>query len=179
MIKSGELGDPLSLLREPLSSPEINEFLAEHYNDSDDEKAFQAHLFIKYRLRIKYLADSIAWNKTEYWQTPQITINRGTGDCEDQTLLWMKLMQLLNVPSYKCMALGGYVFNEDIGEVEGHCYPVYFTGTRAVNMDLTYYIRILRIKDRATFRIPNKNYLSFWWAFNWRSCYLKPYWVKK
>lgn len=175
-LKKGEFGNPISILAKPLVNDKVNEFIKENLNKDDDEKAFLAHLFIKMTLRIKYKPDSEVWNDVDYWQSPQLTTDIGTGDCEDQTLLWLKLMQLLEVPSYKCMAIGGYVNNDTL--IEGHCYPLYFTGIRAVNMDVTYYVRILKIKDRATFKIPSDRYLSLWWAFNWRSCYKYPYWVK-
>ena len=175
-ISDSVFGSPVLLLKDELCTTQVSEFLADHYKDSDDDKAFWCHYFIKHILKVKYKSDKEVWDKVEHWQTPQITALRKTGDCEDQTLLWMKLMQMLDVPSYKCMALGGYVYNN--GVTVGHCWPVYFDGIRAVNMDLTYYVRVLKVKDRATFRIPQGSYVSMWWAFNWRSCYLKPYWLK-
>lgn len=174
-ITNSMFGDPTDILKEELYSSEISEFIADNRENTDDEKAFNAHWFIIYRLRIKYKSDLDVWNHFEYWQTPQITVSKKTGDCEDFALLWMKLMKMLEVPSYKCMMIGGYVSNNGI---EGHAYPIYFNGIRAVNMDLTYYVRVLKVRDRATFRIPSGKYLSLWWAFNWRSCYRRPYWIR-
>jgi hypothetical protein len=113
---NGELRYPPDMFKTQLEDPRVTKFINTYSNASDDFKAYRAHYFIKRELKIKYKSDKDVWNVADYWQTPQETMDKGTGDCEDQTFLWMKLMQLLEVPSYKCMALGGMVIGE------GHCF---------------------------------------------------------
>lgn len=149
---------------------EIKKFVEKFKDQSDDFKAFVAHYYIKRKWNVIYKYDKKVWNKYEYWQLPEITFEKRTGDCEDQALLWMKLMELLGVAAYKCMIIVDYIL--------GHAYPVYFTGIRTVNMDLTYYANVLRINNRKTFYVPMGDYKTVDYAFNWRSGYKKPYWLR-
>ena len=158
-----------------ITNPRVLDFIEKTKDLPDDFKAYKTHYFIMKTLKIKYKRDIEVHNLPDYWQSPDETVELGTGDCEDFTILWMKIMQLLGVPSYKCMAIVGMVDN---GVKELHAYPVYFNGIRAVNMDLTCYVNVLMVSNRATFRIPNDKYLSMWWAFNWKSSYKKLYWVR-
>jgi hypothetical protein len=163
---------PVDLLKNDdiIEIKEVKEFIEKFKNHTDDYKAYRAHYFIIRDLKIEYKTDKEAWDKLEYWQSPYITWVKNSGDCEDFTLLWLKLMQLLGVPSYKCMAIVDYKL--------GHCYPVYFTGFRTVNMDLTYYTNVFRISNRKTFSVPQGDYKEVTVAFNWRSCYARPYWMR-
>ena len=175
-VRDNKIEYPVDMLKTHINDDRVTEFINTYKYSVDDFKAYIAHYFIKKVLNIRYKTDKESWDMIEYWQTPQETLEKGTGDCEDQTILWMKLMQLLDVPSYKCLAIGGEVVSGN--NLTGHCYPVYFTGIRPVNMDLTYYSYIRKIQNRYTFKIPLNNYKTFWWAFNWKSCYKKPYWVR-
>lgn len=171
IVINKELIRPPSVFDKPLINSKAITFIKRIKNLPDDYKAYKCHYFILEELKIKYKRDLEAHDVVDYWQSPEETIKLGTGDCEDFTILWMKLMQMLNVPSYKCLAVMGMISSN--GRPELHLYPVYFTGIRSVNMDLTAYTNLMMVGNRPSFRVPNDLYLSFWWSFNWRTCYRK------
>ncbi len=47
---------------------------------------------------IRYQTDSVAWGTEDYWASPQETMARGVGDCEDYALLKMAILSALGVP---------------------------------------------------------------------------------
>lgn len=157
-----EMNDPRDLLRADfVPTPLVIAFLDSIKNKTLDEKAYMIHKWILRTFGFKYKTDRVVWNKSEYWQTPQETLALVTGDCEDASLLWMKLTELAGIPSYRCKV---YCGDTDAG---GHAYPCYLTvrGNRWVSMDLTYYANVLQVKHRAD--VQNISYYGrVWFTFN-------------
>lgn len=48
---------------------------------------------------IEYKNDKEVWNQSDYWQTPQETYDKRTGDCEDYCILFMQLVYELGYES--------------------------------------------------------------------------------
>lgn len=44
---------------------------------------------------VTYRSDTEIWGRSEYWQTPQETYNKRTGDCEDYAIMFMQLVHEL------------------------------------------------------------------------------------
>ena len=155
--------DPRGLLKAAFDPDiETQTFLNSlHPGMSNDEKAYLIHKYILRGLEFKYKTDLVVWNKSEYWQTPQQTMNMRTGDCEDASLIWMKLSELAGIPKYRRKL---YCGDTDLG---GHCYPVYLTeeGNRWVSMDLTYYARVLQVANRGDVQ-DVRYYGRVWFTFN-------------
>lgn len=125
-------------VREPLKKPfspdqPTQDFLTSIFTLNSDDKAHQIFLFI--RKTITYQTDSSVWKKPEYWQSPQETMELGTGDCEDQAMYFAKLCELAGIGSWRVYLVCGEVTGG------GHCWPHYITvgGLRSVSMDTTYY----------------------------------------
>uniref|UniRef100_A0A6M3MA72 DOD-type homing endonuclease domain-containing protein n=1 Tax=viral metagenome TaxID=1070528 RepID=A0A6M3MA72_9ZZZZ len=74
--------DPRELLKAKFEpTPKLQSFLDSIKSLDNDDKAYMIHRWILKTLPFKYKSDSEIWHKTEYWQTPQITLELGTGDC--------------------------------------------------------------------------------------------------
>jgi len=161
------MNDPRELLTAefvPDSKTEI--FLNGLQPYSNDMKAYLVHKYILKDRKFKYVSDSIQWHIVEKWQTPQQTIDLGfQGDCEDASLLWLKLVELAKIPSFRCKICCGYVKTN--GGQAGHAYGTYLTeeGNRWVSMDLTYYTNLLKVEDRAAVKDISR-YKAIWFSFN-------------
>ena len=154
--------DPRTLLEKPFEpTPKLQSFLDLIKDEENDEKAYQIHRWIMRDFGGQYKSDLVVWHKTEKWQTPQETLEMQTYDCEDVSLLWMKLAMLVGIPAYRRKIYCG-----DVPE-GGHAYPCYLTeeGNRWVSMDLTYYARVLRVENRAA-QSDIRYYGRVWWTFN-------------
>jgi len=159
---NGEMKDPRDLLNAKFEpTPELQSFLDSIKSLDNDSKAYKIHRWILKDLGMKYKSDSEIWHKTEYWQTPQQSLSLKSGDCEDFSLLWLKITEIAGIPSYRCKI---YCGDTDGG---GHAYPCYLSeeGNRWVSMDLTYYAKILQIEYRAA--VQNIRYYGrVWFSFN-------------
>jgi predicted transglutaminase-like cysteine proteinase len=47
---------------------------------------------------IRYQTDAAAWGSEDYWASPQETMARGVGDCEDYALLKLAMLAAIGVP---------------------------------------------------------------------------------
>jgi len=54
---------------------------------------------------IEYRSDEARYGE-EYWQSPQQTLARGTGDCEDFVILDMQLLHEIGIESYMVLIPG-------------------------------------------------------------------------
>ena len=58
---------------------------------------------------ITYKSDSDTHSQNEFWQNPEDTLARGTGDCEDGAILMKSLSLIAGVPDWKCKIVAGMV----------------------------------------------------------------------
>ena len=133
----------------------------ENYNlrgSSDDETVLKCCLFVQDSIR--YVGDEIARGQVEYWQNPEDTITRGTGDCEDGAILMKSLTQCAGVPDWKVKIVAGDV------KGGGHAYCTYIRNndTQCV-MDWCYWPNRLPVNARKEFK-NEENYYSIWFSFN-------------
>lgn len=84
---------------------------------NDDEKAFAIFEWIV--KNIHYVSDLKNYYKREFWASPDETYCRRTGDCEDGTILTLKLMELAGIPAFRRKASVG---DTTMGY---HAYPIY------------------------------------------------------
>uniref|UniRef100_A0A6M3KZW9 Putative peptidase n=1 Tax=viral metagenome TaxID=1070528 RepID=A0A6M3KZW9_9ZZZZ len=55
---------------------------------------------------IKYRSDKQRYDESDYWQMPQQTLARGTGDCEDFVILDMQLLWEIGIESHMVLIPG-------------------------------------------------------------------------
>lgn len=88
---------------------------------SDDEKAWVLYTWVKNN--VKYVSDKQAHYMEEFWQSPDETWSRKSGDCEDGALLLVKLMELAGIPAFRRKICCGNVLI-NVSSV-GHAYVIY------------------------------------------------------
>ncbi|MBB3232233.1 transglutaminase-like cysteine peptidase [Halomonas stenophila] len=49
--------------------------------------------------RVRWLDDSLIWDREDYWATPLETLGRGEGDCEDYSIAKYITLQQLGIPT--------------------------------------------------------------------------------
>jgi len=91
-------------------------------NDPNDLKMQKLQRWVAQN--IEYRLDSDVYGLDEVWQPPVITIQKGTGDCEDQALLLHSLALNAGVPSINLRTYGGYV-DDSQGTEGGHAWTAY------------------------------------------------------
>jgi predicted transglutaminase-like cysteine proteinase len=132
-------------------------------NQNDDDLALEVLKFVKKKLT--YNSDQNLHNKLEYWQDPEYTFQKNTGDCEDGALLIASLLRIAGVPAYKVKICAGWVKTSN-GK-SGHAYCIYLAeNNKWYVLDWCYYgnqsINYFKKK-------PHKdlsNYQEVWWTFN-------------
>jgi len=129
----------------------------------DDDKVYNCCMFVQDK--IKYVEDVKARGYGEFWQYPEDTLFRASGDCEDMAILMKSLTMALEVPDWKVKIIAGKVKDG------GHAYCTYIRDddTQAI-MDCCYWPNRLKIKDRPSFDIEN-NYGEIWFSFNRKYSY--------
>lgn len=65
---------------------------------------------------IRYQTDAVAWGSEDYWASPQETIARGVGDCEDYALVKLAMLAALGVPETEMIV----VVVKDLSRGIGH-----------------------------------------------------------
>lgn len=106
--------------------------------DSNDLKMQKLQRWVAQN--ITYKLDSEEYGQEEVWQPPVITIQKGTGDCEDQALLLHSLALNAGVPSINLRTYGGFVDDSE-GNAGGHAWTAYRreSDSEWVIMDTTFY----------------------------------------
>lgn len=125
---------------------------------------------------IKYTGDMKSWKMSEYWQTPDETLTKKTGDCEDGAILIYALARACGVPANRMLLFAGSV---DGG---GHCWLGYRSDEYPLNwcfMDWCYWYdrttpesrNKYYIKDTTIYNDPNNQYYTIWFGFNDKGSY--------
>ena len=112
----------------------------------------------------KYVGDITVHNTAEYWQDPEETFQRLTGDCEDGALLILSLMRIAGVPAYRVKLCAGNV--EYNNGTTGHAYVIFLRDDDTwCILDWCYYYDPTEIKLRMQHK-DDKRYKSIWWTCN-------------
>lgn len=116
--------------------------------DSNDEKAHKILMWV--HENIPYETDLENYKIPEYWALPTLTLNKGSGDCEDQSFLIHSLMLNAGVPYEKIKTFGGLVYVGPRAPSGGHGWTVYQreSDNEWVVLDSTYYFTDAAINDR-------------------------------
>lgn len=129
----------------------------------DNDTMLKCCLFVQDR--IKYVSDSKSRSQTEYWQNPEDTVARKTGDCEDGAILMKSLTLIAGVPDWKVKIVAGHV------KGGGHAYCTYITDDdRQVIMDWCYWPTRVNFSGRKTIKEDDR-YGEVWFSFNYRNTY--------
>lgn len=125
---------------------------------SDNETVLKCCLFVQDN--IQYVSDEQSRKQVEFWQNPEDTITRGTGDCEDGAILMKSLTQCAGVPDWKVKIVAGDV------KGGGHAYCTYIrdNDTQCI-LDWCYWPNRLPVNQRPSFA-QEENYYSIWFSFN-------------
>jgi len=140
------------------------EDISKRFKGSHDQKALQ---ILKWVIRnIRYKGDKEVHNQREYWQNPEETLNRKTGDCEDGALLVKSLALVSGIPDYKIKICAGNV------KGGGHAYVIYLRERKKNKenstwciLDWCYWPNYLPIARRKEHK-DEENYYDIWWTFN-------------
>lgn len=125
---------------------------------TDDETIYKCCMFVIDS--IKYVGDDVARSQPEFWQYPEDTLTRGTGDCEDGAILLKSLSMACGVPDWKVKVQAGNV------KGGGHAYCTYIRDddTQCI-LDWCYWPNRLPINKRPKFD-DEPNYYEIWFSFN-------------
>jgi len=144
----------------------ILEDIVDRYNlkgNSDEETALRCLVFIQDH--IKYVSDETARKQIEFWQYPEDTVTRGTGDCEDMSILLKSLTLCADVPDWKVRILAGKVK----GGGHAYCTFVREDDSQCI-LDCCYWPNKLPINKRPA--IENEpNYYVVWFSFTKKYSY--------
>ena len=130
---------------------------------NDDETVWRCCMFVQDY--IKYVGDEEARGQLEFWQYPEDTLIRGTGDCEDGAILMKTLTLCAGVPDWKVKIVAGNV------KGGGHAYCTYIRDddTQCI-LDWCYWPNRLKINRRPDF-LNESNYYEIWFSFNHNHSY--------
>lgn len=116
---------------------------------------------------IPYKLDAVNYKQNEFWCFPFETLSKGSGDCEDQTILLANLLLIAGVPSWKVRINCGYVFEPISKKQIGHAYLTFFDeiNEKWVILDCTFYPNLSKIIDREEYK-KESMYQGVWFSFN-------------
>ncbi len=123
--------------------------------NNDDYLMRQILVWVKQNL--KYMSDKELYGQVEYWATPDETIEKSSGDCEDGSILIFVLAALSGVDMRKVYLTWGSVIGG------GHCYITYirdWDGEEVV-MDWCYWYTSIVVKLRKWIGFDTK-YIQVW-----------------
>jgi len=149
-----------------LTKSYILEPIAKLYKGSNDEKALK--IFRGVRGVLTYKGDFETRKTSEYWENPEITYQRRTGDCEDGALLITTLMRLAGIPSFRVKCITQWVQNPKGGSDVGHCLVHYLSEqtNRWYILDWCYYSNESELSFLNTEAKDMLKYHAIWWTFN-------------
>jgi hypothetical protein len=143
----------------------ILEYMVRKYKlkgKTDDDTMHNCCIFVQDHIR--YVSDSDTHSQNEFWQNPEDTLARGTGDCEDGAILMKSLSLIAGVPDWKCKIVAGMVRGG------GHAYCTYIQGNRQVIMDWCYWPTRHRPENKKALG-EDTRYKEVWFSFNHDHCY--------
>jgi len=116
--------------------------------------------------RITYVSDKVNYDTNEFWQSPEITYQKRSGDCEDGALLIASLLILSGIPSYRVKVCAGWVKSGD-GQ-GGHAYCIYLADDQEwYILDWCYWysesVKNFLIKPH---KEQTDKYYDIWFTFN-------------
>lgn len=134
----------------------VNQYKLKGVND--DETMLKCCLFVQDY--IQYVSDQESRQQVEFWQNPEDTVARGTGDCEDGAILMKSLTMCAGVPDWKVKIVAGNV------KGGGHAYCTYIrdNDTQCI-LDWCYWPNRLPVNQRPSFA-QEENYYEIWFSFN-------------
>jgi len=138
--------------------------VANKLSGSYDNKAIEALKYVRANFTYKY--DSNNYNEVEYWQHPEISLQKGSGDCEDGALLIASILRNAGVPAYRLKVCAGWVKTAN-GKQGGHAYVIYLADDNCwYILDWCYYgneseENFLKVQHK-----ENIKYQEIWWTFN-------------
>ena len=135
---------------------------------TDDEKILKIQKAV-YKA-IAYMTDNDSNKLNEYWEHPELTLQKVHGDCEDHMLLVKSLVLMCGIEDYKVKCVAGWVKDpSDKKKQIGHAYNIYLRDDNEwVVVDTTYYPDLTPIAKR-TIHKEDLNYFpvkeAIWWTF--------------
>lgn len=134
-----------------------------NYSDSNDTKMFKVEQWVQEH--IQYVTDIQNYGQMERWAYPVETLNRKSGDCEDQAFLIHSLGIAAGVPPDRLRTYGGIVFNPDGYFPSGHGWTAYRreSDNQWVNIDSTYYPISTPISERTPTSKDIRYIDDFWY----------------
>jgi len=137
-FKRGELPDVMDI-RTLISKPDdLSQYIINDYNLKGfdcDSTAIRCQRWVKEN--IKYV-DEI--NEGDMWQFPFETISRGTGDCDDGSILMSSLMINAGIPNYRVKSALGWVKVDGSDDTFGHVWTLYLASdNKWRNLDWCFY----------------------------------------
>lgn len=134
-------------------------------SQTDNQKALTC---LKYIIKnVPYKSDLSNYKKGEFWCMPYETLNKGSGDCEDQAILLANLLLISGIPNWKVRISTGWVFEPISKKQIGHAYLTFFDeeNEKWVILDTSFYPNLMRIIDREEYK-KEKMYQEIWFSFN-------------
>jgi len=132
---------------------------------TNDAKAYKIWQWVT--KNIVYKSDFKLHNIKEYWQTPDETYISRFGDCEDASILMIRMWLDAGIPAYQCKLCAGYV---DVnGKAVGHAYPIYLKEhtDKWIIMDWCYWQHKVPARWRASKQHKDcPEYKEIWWTTN-------------
>lgn len=114
---------------------------------------------------IAYQTDQETYDRPEYWQKAEKTVQIQKGDCEDMAILLSEMMRSLGIPAWRRKIACGLA-QAPSGEMVGHAYVLYLTDDFVwTTLDAAYY----PMDSINEFGIPHsklRNYGELWFTFN-------------
>lgn len=161
MTTGGDQKDVRSILQTPINSEIIS--VAKTFTGTLNEKALKCHKWVV--SNIAYESDEENWGKPEYWQDCNITFKKETGDCEDMSILLMRMMQACGIPAWRRKICCGTA-RDGLGRMVGHAYCLYLTEEYVwTALDPAYY-PLESVSNFGTPQSKVSNYGELWFTFN-------------
>jgi predicted transglutaminase-like cysteine proteinase len=93
-------------------------------SDNSDEKVYKIEQWVQDNVR--YVSDTENYGVPELWSYPSVTVERGTGDCEDGAFLIHSLALHAGVSPDRLRTYGGIVYADEYGlSTGGHAWTAY------------------------------------------------------
>jgi len=119
--------------------------------DTNDEKMYKIEQWVQDN--ITYVSDIKNYGQSELWAYPTMTLNKGTGDCEDGAFLMHSLALHAGIPPERLRTYGGLVWGDAYGiTTGGHAWTAYRreTDNEWIITDWCYWAKDTPLADRMT-----------------------------